>query len=481
MGAVKTQTKELADSRVRVEVEVGSEAIERELTGAAGDIGRDLKVPGFRKGKVPPQVVLQQVGRQAVLDEAVRRALPLWYDEAVQEAGLAPVGRPSLDLEALPERGAPLAFSFEVGVRPQAELGDYERLEVPRRDPEVADEEIDAELELVRESLASLETVNRPAASGDYVVIDFDGSIAERRPDGGEAADQPGEVFEGGEARGFLLELGSGRLIEGFEDKLEGAQAGEERTVEVPFPDDYEAEHLAGKLASFAVSVKEVKEKRLPELDDDFAVLAGGFESIDEAREDVARRLREKQEEEIEREFRQAAVDAVAAEAKLDLPDELVHAKAHEMWHATARQLAGQGIDPERYLEIVGKTEEELVAESSPEAERALRREAALAAVIEAEGIEVTDEELFETLRDTAGKGADKPPSEKALRRSLEKAKKRGADDALREDIAMRKAVDLLVERAQPIAPERAKARDELWTPEKQAKKSSGKLWTPGS
>ena len=468
MGAVKTETKELPESRVRVEVEVESEALERELAGAAGDIGRDLKVPGFRKGKVPAQVVLQQVGREAVLDEALRRGLPAWYEEAVQEAGLATVGSPNLDLAGLPEKGDPLEFAFEVGVRPEAELGEYKGLEVPRREPEVTDEEVQAEIDEVRESLASLETVERPAGPGDYVVIDFDGYI-------------DGEQFEGGEARGFLLELGSGRLIEGFEEKLEGVAAGDEREIEVPFPDDYEADHLAGKLATFAVTVKEVKEKRLPELDDDFAIQAGGFDSLEEVREDVARRLREKREEEIEREFRQAAVDAVAAEAKLDLPEDLIHAKAHEMWSATAQQLSRQGIDPERYLAIMGKTEEELVTESSADAERALRREAALAAVIEAEGIEVSDDELFEALRDAAGKGGGKAPSEKALRRSLEKAKKRGTDDALREDIAMRKAVDMLVEQAKPIEPERAKARDELWTPEKEAKESSGKLWTPGS
>lgn len=468
MSAVKTQTEELDDSRVRVQVEVGSEAIEREVASAAGEIGRDLKVPGFRKGKVPPQVVLQQVGREAVLDEAVRRALPEWYEDAVQDAGIATVGSPNLDMSDLPEKGAPLAFAFEVGVRPTAKLGDYEGVEVGRREPEVPEEDVTAELERLRESLASLETVEREAASGDYVVIDFEGFVDD-------------EPFEGGEARGFLLELGSGRLIPGFEEQLAGVTAGDDRDVSVTFPDDYQAEHLSGKDATFKVSVKEVKEKRLPELDDDLAIEAGGFDTLDELKEDVRTRLRQAHEDAIEREYREAAVDAVAAQAEIVIPHHLVHAKAHEMWHVTARRLQAQGLDPAQYLQITNKTEEELVTESEPDAERALRREAALAAVVDSEGIEVSDDEMLEALRRASTQPGEKEPSEKALRRSLEKAKKRGTDEALREDIAMRKAVDLIVERAKPIPAEQAKARDELWTPEKEEKAGSGEIWTPGS
>ncbi len=469
MSAVKTQMEELPESRVRVKVEVGPDAIESEVASAAGEIGRDMKVAGFRKGKVPPQVVLQQVGRQAVLDEAVRRALPGWYEDAVQNAGIATVGSPDLDMSDLPEKGSPLAFTFEVGVRPAAELGDYAGLEVGRREAEVPEEDVQAELDRLRESLASLETVEREAAEGDYVVIDFEGFVDD-------------EPFEGGDARGFLLELGSNRLIPGFEEQLTGVKAGDDREVKVTFPDDYQAEHMAGKEATFKVAVKEVKEKRLPELDDELAVEAGGFDSLDELKDDLRTRLREAHEEAIEREYREAAVDAVASQAKIDVPHELVHAKAHEMWHVTARRLQAQGLNPEQYLQITNKTEEELVTESEPDAERALRREAALAAVVEAEGIDVSDDEMLEALRAASTQPGQKEPSEKALRRSLEKAKKRGSDDALREDIAMRKAVDLIVERAKPIPAEQAQAREEMWTPEKEEKaEGSGKLWTPGS
>jgi trigger factor len=463
-AAVKTKTTELGDSRVRVQVEVPSEALESELKNAAAELGREMRVPGFRSGKVPPEVVLQQVGREAVMDEAVRRGLPGWYEQAVADAGIAAVGDPQLDLSDLPERGLPLSFTIEVGVVPPAKLGDYKGLEVGRRDAAVSSDEVQAELERLRESLASLETVERPAAEGDFAVIDFAGSV-------------DGEAFEGGEARGHLVELGSGRLIPGFEEQLSGVSAGDEREVKVAFPDDYPAEHLAGKDASFAVDVKEVKEKRLPELDDEFAVEAGGYDSLDELRAELEQRIGEAQEREIEGEFREAAVDAAVAAADVEVPHELVHSKAHEMWHRTSRRLAQQGVDPRQYLQMVGKEEEELVTESEPDAEQALKREAVLSAIVEAEGIEVSDEEISEALREAAGPDA----SDKQLKRALKRARAQGADEALREDIAMRKAVDLLVENAKPIPVEQAAAREKLWTPDKEKDESGGQIWTPES
>ena len=448
-AAVKTNITELPDSRVRVEVEVPTEALERELKSAAADLGREMRVPGFRSGKVPAEVVLRQVGREAVLDEAVRRGLPGWYEEALADAGIQTVGDPKVDLTDLPEQGSPLAFTIEVGVVPPAKLGDYKGIEVGRREPKIDEQEVEAELERLRESHASLETVERAAGEGDFVVMDYVGSV-------------DGEQFEGGEGRGQVIELGSGRLIPGFEDQLKGASAGEERTVELTFPDDYPAEQLAGQDASFAVEVKEVKEKRLPELDDDFAVEAGGFDSLDELRAEIESRIAQAEERAIEAEFREAAVDAVVAQAKIEVPKDLVHSKAHEMWHRTARRLAAQGVNPEQYLAMTGKNEEELVVESEPEAETALKREAVLAAVVEAEGIEVSDDEIEQALRASA------PPDtgDKQLKRLMKRARSQGADEALREDIAMRKAVDLVVENAKPIEAERAAAREKLWTPE---------------
>jgi trigger factor len=467
-GQVTTATRELGDSRVRVEVEVASEALERELGSAARSIGRDLKIPGFRKGKVPPEVVLQRVGRDAVLDEAVRRALPGWYEQAVSDAGIAAVGDPHLDLAELPEKGSPLQFTIEVAVRPKAKLAKYKGLEVGRREPSATPGEIEGELERLRDSVASLENVDRPAAKGAFVVIDFTGTI-------------DGEPFEGGEARGYLLELGSGRLVEGFEEQLEGASPGDDREVRVTFPEDYRAEGLAGKEAAFQVSVREVKAKRLPDLDDDFATEAAGFDTLDELRGDIEEKLRSAREHEIEAEFREAVVDAAADAAKIELSHDLVHAKAHEMWAGTRRRLEQQGIPPDRYLEIAGKTEEELVKEAEPDAERALRRESVLAAIVEAEDIEVTDDDMLDSLRRATAGGGVKSPSDKDLSKALDRARAQGRDEALREDIAMRRAVDLLVENAKPIAVEQAQAREKLWTPQKEGEARSEQIWTPGS
>ncbi len=464
-GAISTKTTELGDSRVRVDVEVASGALEREMETAASAIGREMRVPGFRAGKVPSRVVIQQVGREAVLDEAVRRGLPAWYEEALTTAGITAVGDPKVDLADLPEKGSPLAFTIEVGIVPPAKLGDYRGVEVGRREPGIDEEAMQAELDRMRGALASLETVEREAADGDFVVMDFAGRIDD-------------EEFEGGSARGHVAELGSGRLIPGFEEQLVGAGAGAELSVNVTFPDDYQAEHLAGKDAVFSVEVKEVKEKRLPELDDDFAVEAGGYDSLDELRAELEQRLKEADGQQIEAEFREAAVDAVVAGATIEVPHELVHSKAHEMWHRTARRLSQQGLDPQRYLEFTGKTEEELVSESEPEAETALKREAVLAAIVAAEGIEVTDDEVDEALRAAAPPDA----SDKQLKRALKRARAQGAEEALREDIAMRKAVDLVVEHAKAIPADTAAAREKLWTPDKEgAERGSGEIWTPGS
>lgn len=467
-AAVKTSTTDLGDSRVRVEAEVAADAVEREVATAARELGRDLKLAGFRRGKVPPPVVIQRVGREAVLDEAVRRALPQWYEQAVSDAGLVPVGDPKLDLTDFPEKGSPLEFSIEVAVRPPAKLGDYKGVEVGRRDPQIAPEEVDQELDRLRESLASLETVDRPAREGDFAVVDFVGRV-------------DGETFEGGEARGYLLELGSNRLVEGFEEQLFGAVAGEDREVRVTFPDDYRAEALAGNEALFEVTVKEVKEKRLPEIDDDLAAEAGGFDTLDELRADVESRLRQRDEQAIEQEFREAVVDAAVAASKVELSKDLIHAKAHEMWEMTARRLRAQGIEPEQYLQMTGKSEHNLIDESEPEAERALGRESVLAAIVESEGIEVSDDELLDALRAAAASSGGAEPGEKKLQRSLERLREDGRDDVLREDIAMRKVVDLLVDSAKAISVEQAKARDELWTPEKDQPDEAKQLWTPGS
>ena len=445
---VSTSTTELEDSRVRLEVEVPGDAVERELQRVAQAAGKDMKIPGFRKGHVPPQVVIQHLGRPALLNEAVQHAMPEWYEEAVNSAGIAPVGHPKVDIGDVPEaKGSPLTFTVEVAVRPKATLGEYKGVEAAKREPEASDEAIDAEVERLREALASLEPVEREAQNGDFLVLDYTGYV-------------DGEAFQGGEGRGQTIELGAGRLIPGFEDQLIGAKPGEERTLNVSFPDDYGAEELAGKEARFETEVKEVREKRMPELDDEFALQAGGFDTLDELREDIARRLREADERNADREFREAALDAVVENAKMDIPAEVVHGKAHDIWHQMEHRLRRQGIDPAQYVAITGKSEEDLIKEAEPDAEKSLRREAVLAAIVEAEKIEPTDEELLEALRE-ATPGAE----DKQLEKALKELDKDGRLAVLREDVAMRKAVDVVADNATPIEPSLAEARGKIWTP----------------
>ena len=457
---VVTTVTELPESRVRVQAEVPAAEVERRLAQTARRLGRDLRVPGFRAGKAPAPVILQRMGRDAVLDEAVRDSLAGWYTAAIDAARVVPVGEPELDLAGMPGQGEPLKFSIEIGVRPKAQLGEYKGLEVGRREVEVSDEALNAELDRLRERSARLDTVERPAASGDFVVMDYRGTIDD-------------EPFAGGEGRDQMVELGSGRLVPGFEDQLAGAAAGDERTVTVTFPDDYPATELAGNEAQFAVSVKEVKAKELPALDDDLAAEAG-FDTLDELREDIRSRLAEADSAQIEGEFRQAALDSAVKAATVEIPEALVEARARELWDSMLHSLAHQGISREAYLQIAGRDEEEIVEQSKPDAEQALRREAVLAAIVEAEGIEPTDEEVLEAVEEAAGEGQGRMSPKKLL----ERLKSTGRLESLKEDLAQRKAIDLVAESAKPISIDQAQARDKLWTPGDE-RASAGQLWTP--
>jgi trigger factor len=459
---VVTTVTELPESRVRVQAEVPAAEVERRLAQTARRLGRDLRVPGFRAGKAPAPVILQRMGRDAVLDEAVRDSLAGWYTAAIDAARVVPVGEPELDLAGMPGQGEPLKFSIEIGVRPKAQLGEYKGLEVGRREVEVSDEALNAELDRLRERSARLDTVERSAASGDFVVMDYRGTIDD-------------EPFAGGEGRDQMVELGSGRLVPGFEDQLAGAAAGDERTVTVTFPDDYPATELAGNEAQFAVSVKEVKAKELPALDDDLAAEAG-FDTLDELREDIRSRLAEADSAQIEGEFRQAALDSAVKAATVEIPEALVEARARELWDSMLHSLAHQGISREAYLRIAGREEEEIVEQSKPDAEQALRREAVLAAIVEAEGIEPTDEEVLEAVEEAAGEGQGRMSPKKLL----ERLKSTGRLESLKEDLAQRKAIDLVAESAKPISIDQAQARDKLWTPGDE-RASAGQLWTPGS
>ena len=448
---VTTTVTELPDSRVRVQAEVSPEEVERRVQQAARELGRQMRVPGFRKGKVPPPVVIRRLGREAVLDEALRNSLGGWYADAIDRAGIAPVGEPELDVPSeLPAEGQPLAFSIEIGVRPAAKLGQYKGLEVGRREPTVEDTQIDEEIDRLRDRLATLDTVERPAENGDHVVIDYVGTV-------------DGEEFQGGTGRDQLLELGSGRLVPGFEDQLAGAKAGDERTVTVTFPEDYPATELAGREAQFAVTVSEVKEKRLPEADDEFASEAAGFDTLAELREDIAERLRQVDERAVEREFEDAVLEAAVTEADVEVPDKLVHARAHELLEDTWSMLARQGISKESYLRLTGRDEETLAHEAEPEAAAALKREAVLAAIVAEENIEPTDDQIREALEPTAERQGT------TVDKLMDHLRETGRMDRIRGEVATRQAIERVVAEATPITVEQAKARQKLWTPGKEA------------
>jgi trigger factor len=462
MASVKTNVTALPESRVRVEAEVPAEEVEARIQQAARELGRQMRIPGFRKGKVPPPVVIRRLGRETVLDEALRTSLGSWYVDAIDGAGIAPVGEPELDVGELPGQGEPLAFSIEIGVLPRAKLGDYKGLEVGRRDPQVEAAQIDEELERLRDRFATLETVQRPAQSGDHVVVDYLGKIGD-------------EPFQGGEGRDQLIELGSGRLLPGFEEQLLGTSAGEHPTVELTFPDEYPGD-LGGQQARFDVSVSEVKAKRLPELDDEFASESAGFDTLQELREDIAGRLKEADARSIDREFEEAVLGAAADQAELELPEHLIHARAHELLEQTLSALTRQGISKDTYLRITGKDEETLANDAEPDAANALRREAVLTAIVQAEQIEPSDDELLEALRPAAERDGSNPEE------LIERLRKNGRLESLREDVANRQALELLVREATPITVEQAKAREKLWTPGKDEPETGpGKIWTPGN
>ena len=456
MTTVKTSVTELPESRVRVEAEVPAEEVERRVQQAARELGRQMRIPGFRKGKVPPPVVIRRLGRETVLDEALRSSLGGWYVDAIDERRHHARRRAASSTSATcPRQGQPLAFSIEIGVRPRAKLGDYKGLEVGRREPHVPEEAIDEELERLRDRFATLETVERAAEPGDHVVIDYVGTI-------------DGEPFEGGEGRDQLLELGSGRLIPG----LRGAARRRERRRDADrrghLPRGLPGRRSAASRRTFEVTVKEVKAKRLPELDDEFASEAAGFDTLAELREDIARPA-----EGGRRARDRARVRAGRARRRRRRGADR---GSRTSWSTRARTscssrrcraLARQGISKETYLRIAGKDEETLAHEAEPEAAEALRREAVLAAVVEAEQIEPTDEEVLEAL-EPAAERADDEPREAARAAALRTG---GSSSSARTSRPRRRSSCSCARRSRSRV-EQAKAREKLWTPGKEERPS---------
>ncbi|MHB9144068.1 MAG: trigger factor [Symbiobacteriia bacterium] len=379
---MKATWEKTGPSTAVFEVEVDNEKIEAAMNQAYHKVVRRVNIPGFRKGKAPRAILERFVGREALLEEALDIVVPEAYNEAVTESGLDPIDQPHLDIVKL-EAGEPLVFKAEVAVKPEVELGQYQGFEVERETVEVTPDQIDRQIEMLRERHAQLASVpdDEAVANGLFSLIDFEGFLE-------------GEPFAGGKAEGYMLEVGSGSFIPGFEDQLLGAKIGEEREIQVTFPEEYHAAELAGKPVTFKVKVREIKKKEKPELDDAFAKQAGPFQTLQELQADLQNRLEEAAKGRVSSAFERAAVDKVVAAAKVDLPEILVHRRTHRLMDDFARQLAQSGLSMQDWLQQTGKDDHALHEEFEPAAQQQVKTDLVLEAVAKKEGLTVTEDEV---------------------------------------------------------------------------------------
>lgn len=410
--------------------EVDAEKFNEGLDYAFKKIVKDINVPGFRKGKMPRAIFEKRFGVEALYQDAVDYLLPDAYMQAVEETGIEPVDRPEIDIEQI-EKGKSLIIKATVTVKPEVKLGEYKGLEVAKIDTEVTDEEVEEELKALQERHAELVVKeDEPAAEGDTVVIDFKGFV-------------DGEAFEGGEATNYSLELGSGQFIPGFEDQLVGVKTGEEKDVEVTFPEEYHASELAGKPAVFKVKVHEIKGKELPELDDEFAKDADDeVETLEELRAKLRKQLEENKKHEAEHIVRDTVIEKAAENAEMDIPQVMIDNEIERMLQEFEQRLQMQGLNLDLYFQFSGQSEEDLKAQMKEDAEKRVRVSLTLEAIAKAENIEATPEEMEEEIQRLAD--MYNMPKE-AVTNAL------GNLDTLRGDIQLRKAVDFLVENSKTI------------------------------
>jgi trigger factor len=444
-----TQVEELADNKVRLTVEVPQADLRHAVEHATHDLAESVKVPGFRKGKVPPQVLQARIGRERIFTEAVESHIGGWFLTAAATTRIRPVAAPEYDYDLPSSEEDEFRFTATVAVQPKPEPADWTELEVPYAEPDVAAELVDQELEALRESVAELAPVEgRAAGTGDVLVID--------------ALDENAEG-----QRDLVVELGSGRLVEELERALIGASAGETKEVEFEAAD--------GSTSKATVEVKEVKEKILAPLDDELARSASEFDTLEELRADIDRRIREVLEEEAETQFRAAAVDALVEASNVQVGGPLVEARTRELLNGLGRSLESRGISAEAYFQLSGQTAEELVQRMGAEAALSVARELVLEAVADQLGIEVSDAEIEELIREQAELSGDDPDD--TVRQVFES----GREEVLRADLRLRKALDRVAAEAKRVPADVARAREEIWTPDKETSPTETKLWTPGS
>jgi trigger factor len=446
---MQTQVEELPDNRVRVTVDVPRDHVKHAVEHAASDLAASVKIPGFRKGKVPLPVLVSRVGRDRLYADAVESHLAGWFWSAVSRERLHPVAQPEYDFDLPASDDEDWRFTATVAVQPRPELPDWTQLEVPKPEPDVPQELIDHELDALRSSVAELAPVeDRPVEPTDTVVLDL--------------------VRADGEAqRDYVVELGSGRLVEEIERGVVGMSAGETR--ELAFPRDDET------METVAVTVKEIKEKVLPPLDDELARAASEFDTLADLRSELEGRMRSQIEEELEGRFRADAVDALVEAAGVRATGPLVESRARELLNGLVASVERRGVPFETYLRLTGGDPEQLVARVRQEASQSVSRELVLDELAERLGIQVSDAEIEELIRGQAEEAGEDPEAVLAGMRH------EGGYERLRDDLRLRAALDRLAGEVKPISVDLAQAREQLWTPDKEKPQTETKLWTPGS
>ena len=432
---VKSVEKE--NGKAKVVVEIDKAEFEQALNKAYAKCRKDIMLPGFRKGKAPRKMVESMYGATVFYEDAVNEIFPDIYTKAIVEQELKAVGSPSVSNMDTPDEGG-VVLTIETELYPEVTLGQYKGLEVPKHEVKVEESEVDAELGRMAERNARIETVDRAAANGDTVVIDFEGFVD----------DKP---FQGGKAEDYSLTLGSGSFIPGFEDALVGAVAGEERDVNVTFPEDYSAKELAGKPAVFKCKVHEVKESIKPELDDEFAKDVSEFDTLDALKDDIRTRFTKSRTEQNERAFESAAVQMAAANMTCNIPACMIDEQVDHQIEQFAYQLQSQGMKMEDYVKMVGGDLSSLRASMRPMAEQTVRSDILLSEIAHAENLEVTDEEVEEELKKLA----------EQYQMELDKVKAAVDTAAVKSDLMGRKAAKLITDSAVAVAPAEEKKEDD--------------------
>jgi trigger factor len=450
---VKTTLSERDGNTVKLEVEVSGDELQEAFDVKLTKLSREVRIPGFRPGKAPMLMVRQRFGEEAIITDAVEEAIGGWFAAAAVELDLDPVERPKIDIaEDIPELGKPLSFTATVTVMPAVELGEYKGLEVPKELAEIKDEEVDIQVDRLRNEFAELSPVtDRPVRSGDFVTADFRAAI-------------DGEPVESLEANDFVYETGAGRIFADIEVQTLGMKPEEERTFKLALPEDFGGEEVGGKTVDFTLKVKEIKEKVLPKLTDTWASEVSEFATLLELRQAIRDKIQGAKTYQVEQRFRGEAVEAAANNAQLDLPDVVVLEQAQEMVGDFAQSLTQQGGDIRGYLEATGITVEQMIADFKPQAARNVKTGLVLDAVAKAEGLEVADAEIEAVIIQMA---AAARTDAKALKASLEKKDRM---EPVRWQLLRDKAADLIAANAVAVAPPAVEAE-----PEKKAKAGKGK------